>query len=97
MVEVTDLDPFVWGKATRGPQPYLWAKCDPFDAAEPVLHETLETEEGFRHRIIWRDNTGLTCESNASELHPNTLAKIYKKARATAEEIEFYSSGAIIH
>ncbi len=97
MVELIDADPFIWGRAIRGPVPYLWAECDRLDATDPVVHEVKETADGFNHRIIWRDNTGLTCTADVGSFLPTTLYKIYKKARTTAEEIEFYASGAIRH
>lgn len=96
-IEVFDAEPFVRGWPDKGPLPYLLKRCDPFDAAEPVEHEVTETDEGFAHRIVWADNTGLRCVSPSVTFNPAALMRMYRKARPEAEEVEFYASGAVCH
>lgn len=97
MPELFDVEPFVYSRPKRGPLPYLWAKCDPFQAAEPIVHDVEETEEGFAHRFVWRDNTGLRCRALVGKFSAGSVANMYRKARAIAEEVEFYAAGAIVH
>lgn len=97
MVEVFDSKPFVRGWPEKSPVPYLLKRCDPIRAAEPVEHDVMETDEGFEHRIVWADNTGLRCLSPNVTFKPASLVIMYRKARPEAEEVEFYASGAICH
>lgn len=97
MVEVFDAEPFIRGWPDKGPLPFLLAKLDIFDETDPVEHDVEECDDGFKHRIVWVDNTGLRCFSPSVTFKPAALIKIYRKARKEAEEIEFYASGANIH
>ena len=97
MADITEFDPFIWCESRLEPLPYLLAKCDLFDVGDPVVHDVKEVEEGFVHRIVWKDNTGIFCASDDGHIPPSNLAKIYKAARCAAEELEFYASGSIVH
>lgn len=88
---ILEVSPFIHSPAPRYVGPVLLAMDKKH---KPAVHDVIEDEEGtYRHRIVWRDHSGVYLHHTRPGLSTLTMRILHDAAYEAAREIEYMYHG----